>query len=85
MQKNVELVETRQGDLLLMHDTGGYAMSMYRYNTLAKNKKDFKVHSSPSRDGSNCLPFFYEVKKGVSLLQQVQFCHTKPSLWSEEV
>ena len=39
MQKNVELVETRQGDLLLMHDTGGYAMSMYRYNTLAKIKR----------------------------------------------
>ena len=29
MQKNVDLVQTKAGDILLMHDTGAYAMSMY--------------------------------------------------------
>ena len=29
MQKNVDLVEAKAGDVLLMHDTGAYAMSMY--------------------------------------------------------
>lgn len=29
MQKRVDLVEAKAGDILLMHDTGAYAMSMY--------------------------------------------------------
>ena len=29
LQKNVDLVQVRAGDILLMHDTGAYAMSMY--------------------------------------------------------
>ena len=35
MQKSVDLVESKAGDILLMHDTGGYTMSMYSmFNSL---------------------------------------------------
>ena len=35
LQKSVDLVESKAGDILLMHDTGGYTMSMYSmFNSL---------------------------------------------------
>ena len=68
MQKNVELVQAKAGDILLMHDTGAYAMSMYSKFISHVPSPVFGVRKSGKNYSIACLKDRESIKQTLEFL-----------------